>query len=268
MTPTYNIIHEISLIIIALIIAYFIYRAYAYLGDLDNCDCAPKEIVKHLKWIELYYLLMILFGIVFNIIYLIFNMDYTKLASKYKYLVTLFAVYILSVFAFYIYYIYNVLEFRKKLDPKCSCTNTWQNDIIYVHALYLSLPIILTILSALFKFKINTSVLTLVIVIIVCIYLYESYMIKNGKTKESMTSMLGNYNNMLFKPQIYEDQENPFIMKDGVINPDYGNFAPHVGQPLQKYHQQRPDEYPHASTDNMIQTPLSTHESIILNKRK
>ena len=77
-----NFINEISIILIALIFGYFIYRAYVYLGNLDNCDCAPKKIVQHLKMIELYYLFMILAGLVFNIVYLIFNIDYSKLVSK------------------------------------------------------------------------------------------------------------------------------------------------------------------------------------------
>jgi hypothetical protein len=264
--PSINILHEIGLIIIAVIIAYFIYRAYAYLGDLDNCNCAPQSIVQNLKMIELYYLCILLAGIVFNVIYLIFNLDYTKLVSKYNYLVGLFVLYILSVFGFYIFYVYNVIKFKQSLDPNCGCANQWQNDIIYVHVLYLSLPILLTILSALFKFKINTSVLTLVIVSLVSIYYYENYMIKHGKTMESMVSMLGNYRDMAFEPTIYVDEGNPFDKADDILNPDYGDFSPHVGQPLQKYHQKRPDDYP-AADNGKIQTPLSTHESISMQQR-
>lgn len=264
---TQNIMYEISLIIIAFIIAYFIYRAYSYLGNLDNCNCAPLKIVQRLKMIELYYLCVILGGIIFNIVYLIFNMDYTKIVTKYNYLVEVFVLYILSLFGFYIYYVYNVIEFKQNLDPECGCANKWQNDIIYVHVLYLSLPILLTILSALFNFKLNTSVITLFIVSIVIIYYYENYIIKHGKTTESMVSMLDNYSNMVFKPKIYEENGSPFSTKDHALNPDYGDFSPHVGQPLQKYHQMRPNEYPIVNTD-IIQTPLSTHESIVLEYRK
>lgn len=262
-----NIMHEISLLFVALIIAYFIYRAYAYLGNLDSCKCAPTKIVQNLKLIELYYLCIVLGGVIFNIIYLIYNLDYSKLFSKNSYLVTLVVLYILSVFGFYLYYVYNVIEFKKQLDPKCECTNQWQNNIIYLHVLYLSLPIVLTILSALFKFKINTSVITFVIIFVVAIYYFEQYLVNNGKMTESMISMLGNYKKMVFEPTIYDDAGAPF---DETQNPDYGDFSPHVGQPTQKYHQMRTEEYP-ASKPHMgdkIFAPLSTHESIVLEYRK
>ena len=47
-----NFINEISMILITLIVGYFVYRAYVYLGNLDNCDCAPKKQVQNLKMIE------------------------------------------------------------------------------------------------------------------------------------------------------------------------------------------------------------------------
>jgi len=265
-----NIMHEISLLFMALIIAYFIYRAYAYLGNLDKCTCAPTKIVQHLKMIELYYLCIILGGVIFNIIYLIYNFNYAKLLTKNNYLVAIVVIYVLSVFAFYAYYVYNVIEFKMQLDPKCACANQWQNNIIYLHVLYLSLPIILTIMSALFKFKLNTSIITMIIVFVVAVYYYEQYLVNGGKTTESMISMLGNYKDMVFKPKIYDQDVVPFDAKDANENPDYGNFSPRVGQPLQKYHQMRTNEYPDSKPnmgDNIF-TPLSTHESIILDYRK
>jgi len=268
---TPNLLNEIGVIFIALIVAYFIYRAYAYLGNLESCQCAPQSIVQNLKMIELYYLLIILAGIIFNIIYLIFNIDYTELVTKYKYLVGFIIVYIISVFGFYFYYIYNVIEFKAKLNSNCSCANEWQNNIIYLHALYLSLPIILTILSALFKFEINVSVITLIIILLVSIYLYEKYLINNGKINESMTSMLGNYQDMVYEPAIYNNNGKPYESKDGeVINTNYNNFSPSSAQPLQEYRQIKPDEYPQYKENeyNLLQTPLSTHEKIVLNYRK
>ena len=272
MERTPNFINEISTILIVLIVGYFIYRAYVYLGNLDNCDCAPKNIVKNLKMIELYYLFMILAGLVFNIVYLIFNIDYSKLVSKNNYLVGVLLVYILSLIGVYFYYLYNVIEFKSKLDPKCACANQWQNNIIYVHVLYLSLPIILTILSALFNFKINVYILTYFIIAVICIYYYENYLIKQGTSKESMISMLGSYNDMVFEPTIYEDERNPFDKTTtSVTNPNYGNFSPSVGQPLQKYYQLKPVQYPSASSEHngidKIQTPMSTHESLVYEYR-
>jgi hypothetical protein len=261
-----NIMHEISVIFIALIVAFFIYRAYAYLGNLDNCKCAPTKIVQNLKMIELYYLFIVLAGIVFNIIYLIFNINYTKLISKNSYLVGFIMIYILSVFGVYLFYIYNVIEFKSQLDPKCGCANQWQNNIIYIHVLYLSLPIILTILSALFKFKINISIITLSLVILAAIYFYEQYLVGEGKIKESMVSMLGNYSDMVFEPTIYDQDGTPY--DNGPQNPNYGDFSPKIGQPLQQYHQMRPEEYPSFFlTENIIQTPLSSHEAIIKDYR-
>lgn len=265
---TPNLLNEIGVMFIALIVAYFIYRAYAYLGSLESCQCAPQSIVQNLKMIELYYLLVILAGIVFNIVYLIFNLDYTQLVSKYKYLVGFIIVYVLSVFGFYLYYIYNVIEFKAQLKPDCACANQWQNNIIYLHALYLSLPIILTILSALFKFEINTSIITLVIVFLISIYLYEKYLMNNGKTTESMRSMLGNYADMVYEPTIYNDNGKPY---DGAVtNPNFNNFLPSSAQPLQEYRQIKPDEYPQYTENeyNLLQTPLSMHEKIVLDYRK
>lgn len=270
MASELNIINEMSLMFIALIVAYFIYRAYSYLGNLDNCQCAPTKIVNNLKMIELYYLLMILGGILFNVIYLIFNFDYTNLFTKYKYLVVFIVIYILSVFGFFLYYVYNVIEFKSNLNPKCACANQWQNNIIYLHVLYLSLPIVLTILSALFKFNINVSVITLVIVSLVAIYYYEQYVVGNGKKTESMISMLGSYSKMVFEPTIYDGEARSFDVKDGAKNPDYGDFSTYVAQPLQQYHQMRPDEYPASKPymGDLIYTPLSTHESIMMEFRK
>jgi len=255
-----NITNEIGVIFIALIVAYFIYRAYAYLGDLDSCKCAPQSIVQNLKMIELYYLMIILGGILFNLIYLIFNIDYSKLVSKYKYLVGFIILYVVSLIAVYVYYIYNVIEFRSKLDPSCKCANQWQNNIMYLHVLYLTLPIIFILLSALFKFEINTSVLTLVFVSLVAIYLYEKFLIGDGKLTESMKSMLGNYSDMVFEPTIYNQNGLPYE------NPDNSNvteFSPNVAQPLQQFRQLRPDEYPVAPDNDTIQTPLSSHEAIV-----
>jgi len=264
-----NFINEISMILITLIVGYFVYRAYVYLGNLDNCDCAPKKQVQHLKMIELYYLFIILAGLVFNVLYLIFNIDYSKFFSKNNYLVSVLLIYILSLIGVYFYYVYNVIEFKEKLNPTCQCSNKWQNNIIYIHVLYLSLPIVLTILSAFFNFKININVLTYFIIAIVCIYFYEDYLIKQGTAKESMISMLGSYKDMVFEPKIYEDEGNPFDKSSGVINPNYGNFAPSVGQPLQKYYQLKPEQYPAASAESshMIQTPMSTHESLVFQYR-
>ena len=92
-----NVMNEIGFMFIALIVAYFIYRAYAYLGDLDSCKCAPQSIVQNLKMTELYYLMIILGGILFNMIYLVFNIDYSKLISKYNYLVGFIILYVLSL---------------------------------------------------------------------------------------------------------------------------------------------------------------------------
>ena len=94
-------------------------------------------------------------------------------------------------------------------------------------------------------------------------------MIKQGTAKESMMSMLGSYKDMVFEPNIYDDEGNPFDKSSGVINPKYGNFAPSVGQPLQKYFQLKPDQYPSASvgSSEMIQTPMSTHESLVFEYR-
>ena len=268
---TTNLLNEIGVIFIALIVAYFIYRAYAYLGNLESCNCAPQSIVQNLKMIELYYLLIILAGIIFNIIYLIFNIDYTQLVTKYKYLVGFVIVYIISVFGFYFYYIYNVIEFKAQLNSRCGCANEWQNNIIYLHALYLSLPIILTIISSLFNFEINIYVITLIIIFLVSIYLYEKYLISNGKISESMRSMLGNYKDMVYEPVIYNDNGKPYDSNNtSVTNPNFNNFSPSSAQPLQEYRQIKPDEYPEYKENehNLLQTPLSIHEKIVLNYRK
>jgi len=265
-----NIMNEMGVIFTSLVIIYFIYRAYAYLGDLDSCNCAPQPIVDNLKTIELIYLCVSLTAVVFNVIYLIFNLNFANFINKNNYLIGILILYIIFMFGLYFYYIFNVIEFKKTLKPSCECTNQWQNDIIYIHALYMSLPILLSFLSTLFNFKVNISVLMFIIIAIVAIYFYEQYILKKGKTTESMKSMLGNYSDMVYQPNIYSDSSTPFNTNNGIepSKPSYGVFSPNVGQPLQQYHQKKPDEYPQIENDLIIQTPLSSHESIVKEYRK
>ena len=257
------LLQEIIFLFVSFVIFYFLYRAYSYLTDLESCDCAPVPYVTNLRQIEFIYLAIVLFGILFKVIFLLTDFDIMDSLIKNTSPIASVAVvaYIIAMFFIFIWYMYNVLLYQQTLDGKCTCSNGWQNNILYVHALYMALPIIMTMLGVLYEFKVNTSLLVIILIFVAVIYLYENYIIKSGKAKEGYASMLGNYeeSDRVYQANKYSEGGVPVVPKD---------FSPSVAQPNQSYRQIRPDEYVNKSEEGRIYAPLSTHENIVRTLRQ
>lgn len=259
------VFQEILFLSISFIILYFLYRAYIYLTELESCDCAPFKYVENLRNIELIYLVLIVIGIFMKIVYLMTNYDFVKkiMNNSSSFVTFCLVTYACFVSIVFVWYLYNIYEFNTNLKSTCECSNGWQNNILYVHALYMSMPIILGILSVLFDYKVNISLLVLIGIVIFGIFLYENYVIKSGITVETYMGMLKDYqesNNVFFPKKIEENTLTRFETTSKMPDIDY---SPKIAQPNQKYRQIHPDEYPQFEDSTGIHTPLSSHESII-----
>ena len=242
---------------ISLVILYFVYRAYEYLGNLEKCNCAPHDSIEQLKWIELAYLVIYILGILANIVRLLFGTSLTQ-----SFPVGVQFVYLIAMVGLFGYFLYNLYEYNRELKKSCNCSNQWQNMILNVQALYLGLPIIMAVLGYFLGFS-TVPFLVMIAVIIVVIYLYEKFVVETGNwsetMKESMVSRLGIYDNMVMQPDLFSD-----VCTGKKTDAD---FSPHIGQPMQRYRQAKPCEAP-APEEGQILTPYSSHETIVRGYRK
>jgi len=241
---------------ISIVILYFVYRAYDYLGNLEKCNCAPQVYIERLKWVEIAYLVVYLTGIIANVLSMLTGIEFVMNS-------TVAFGYFICILGLYVYFVYNLYEYRQQLKPSCECSNQWQNNIMYVQALYLSLPILLLVLGYVLGFS-SVPFLVLIAVIILVIYFYEKFLVETGKQKEnikeSMLTRLGIYDNMVMQPDLFSDACNTRVDR---VN----DFSPKHGQPTQKYRQAKPCEAP-APKEGQIMTPYSTHETIVRGYRK
>jgi len=136
---------SIITIVTSLIILFFLYRAYTYLGSLDKCECISKVYPQNLLHAELFIITLSVIGIASSIVSNFYGKNIIVLPPA---LMGLFALIILCV---YIYFIYNAFEFSKTVKESCDCSNKWQKDIIYIQAIYYSIPIILIFALLLFS---------------------------------------------------------------------------------------------------------------------
>lgn len=266
------VIQEIVFLFISFIIFYFLYRAYEYLSDLESCACAPTTSVKNLQHIEMIYLVIIACGILFKLLFLLTNLDLYKILEKNMHptISILVIAYVVVMFGIFFWYVYNIFEYNKALQASCACTNAWQNHILYIHALYMAAPILLTLIGLLNKFKVNTSLFVLIMIFVFIVYLYENFIVKTGRDKEAMSNMLlGNYEDAMgvYDPTKYSSEStiDESLNKTTTETP-IQKYLPQIAQPNQKYKQIRPDEYPQ-DTSVRIQAPLSSHENIVRKMR-
>jgi len=250
-------LQEFISLAISLVILYFVYRAYEYLGNLESCNCAPLDSIEQLKWIELAYLVIYVLGIFGNVIRLLFGKSITETIP-----IGVQFIYMIAMLGLFGYFLYNLYEYNSQLNKGCKCSNQWQNMILNVQALYLGLPIIMAVLGYFLGFS-TVPFLVMIAVIILVIYFYEKFVVETGKysetMKESMVSRLGIYDNMVMQPDLFSD------VCAGTTKVD--DFSPHVGQPTQRYRQAKPCEAP-APKEGQILTPYSSHETVVRGYRK
>jgi hypothetical protein len=241
---------------ISLVILYFVYRAYDYLGNLESCNCAPKVYIERLKWTELAYLVVFLIGIIGTVLGLLFGIELNGIP------VALALIYFIGILGLFVFFLYNLYQYIQQLNPSCDCSNQWQNMILYVQALYLGLPIIMMVLGYFLGFS-SVPFLVMIAVIVLLIYFYEKFVVETGSSsqsmKESMISRLGIFDNMAMQPDLFSDvcTKNKAIYADADAD-----FSPNVGQPMQRYKQAKPCEAP-VPKDGQILTPYATHETIV-----
>jgi hypothetical protein len=249
------VLQQFVSLMISIIILYFVYRAYDYLGNLESCECAPQVYVERLKWTEIAYLVIYVCGITVNVLGMLFGL-------KFGLNVPIAFLYFIVILGLFTFFIYNVYEYSQQLDPSCECSNQWQNRIIYAQALYYMLPLVMMGLGYLMGFD-NVPFLVLITVIILLTYFYEKFVIENGvKKTESMVSRLGIFDNMVMQPNLFADVCNTPAKKTTA-----SDFSPWVGQPTQRYRQIKPCEV-YAPKNGEIITPYSTHETIVRGYRK
>ena len=156
-------------IVISLIVLFFLYRAYTYLGSLDKCECISKVYPKHLLHAELFFITLSVIGIAISIVSNIYGKNIVVLPPA---AMGMFALVILSV---YIYFIYNAFEFSKTVKESCDCSNKWQKDIIYIQAIYYSIPIILIFALLLFSSQLFLSLFVMFSIGVLVYYENKKY---------------------------------------------------------------------------------------------
>ena len=114
------------------------YSGYNYATNLTNCSCVNPQDVKHIKTIEMILLIIMLFGAIVKcmIFYHFTSLNpLIEMFKTYTHLQYMYGIYILFILCTYIYFITNVYDFGKTMQPNCSCAQKWQLNILYGQAI-------------------------------------------------------------------------------------------------------------------------------------
>ncbi len=124
----------ISASIIGIILLYF---AYTYLVKLEDCLCVQglsksdenKANITHLKYIELFLLVVALLNLLFA-----FKKKLTPLLSTFFFII---------IIILYIIFVYNVIKLYRNIPADCECALQWPRYYIYFQALLYSIILLL-----------------------------------------------------------------------------------------------------------------------------
>jgi hypothetical protein len=128
-------------ILSSIFVLIFIYFAYSYVKNLDNCKCVSflKDNIDNIKNIELFLISIQVIGIVMNIGTYLFGFDIKKFAkTNYKPMMLFLGIYLIVLVTILINFIYNVYEFGTNIPKDCDCADKWQRDILYIQAVIYS----------------------------------------------------------------------------------------------------------------------------------
>jgi len=127
--------------LISIIILYFV---YAYLKNLNTCDCVNNTYSTRLQNLETILLgvnsIFLLFYI-FDALHMLGNLEKLK-----KHIYNILIITGFAILLFYSYFIYNAYEFWHTMKSNCACADKWQKYYIYFQAISFFLTIFGTIL--------------------------------------------------------------------------------------------------------------------------
>jgi len=131
----------VTSILSSVFVLIFIYYAYSYVKNLDNCKCVSflRNHIENIKNIELFLIYIQVIGIFMNIGTYIFGFDVNKFAkTNYKPMIVFLGIYLIVLVTILIHFIYNVYEFGTNIPKDCDCADKWQRDILYIQAIIYS----------------------------------------------------------------------------------------------------------------------------------
>ncbi len=139
----------ISASIIGIVLLYF---AYTYLVKLEDCLCAQglsksgenKANITHLKYIELFLLVVALLNLFFA-----FKKRLTPLLSTIFFVVTIIL---------YVIFVMNVYKLYRNMPSDCECALQWPRYYIYLQSLLYSITLLLIFVSIFVFFYISSKV--------------------------------------------------------------------------------------------------------------
>jgi len=113
-----------------------LYCAYAYLRNLNNCDCVNQIYTNKLKDLESFFIVLSIIGLISSF----FMVDLSAMATKY----ISYAVFIMSVIMIivYAYFVYDTYMFSTTMQANCLCAEGWQKYYIYFQAFSMMLILV------------------------------------------------------------------------------------------------------------------------------
>ncbi len=137
----------ISASIIGIILLYF---AYTYLVKLESCLCAQglvkseenKANITHLKYIELFLLVVAILNLLFA-----FKKRLTPMIST---------IFFFIIIVLYIIFVLNVMKLYNNIPADCECALQWPRYFIYLQSLLYTLTLLL-IFVGIFMFVYSVS---------------------------------------------------------------------------------------------------------------
>jgi hypothetical protein len=128
----------ISASIIGIVLLYF---AYTYLVKIEDCLCAQglskseenKANITHLKYIELFLLVVALLNLFFA-----FKKQLTPLLSTIFFIVTIIL---------YVIFVMNVYKLYRNIPNDCECALQWPRYYIYIQSLLFSITLLLVFIT-------------------------------------------------------------------------------------------------------------------------
>ncbi len=119
--------------LIGLVLLYF---AYAYLRNLNNCDCVNQIYTNKLKDLESFFIVLSIIGLISSF----FMVDLSAIATKY----ISYAVFIMSIIMIivYAYFVYDTYMFSTTMQANCLCAERWEKYYIYFQAFSMLLILI------------------------------------------------------------------------------------------------------------------------------
>ncbi len=124
--------------------------AYIYLVKMEDCLCVQGKAsenqganITHLKYIELFLLVVALLNLFFS-----FKKRLSPLLST---------IFFIIIIILYIIFVYNVHKLYNNIPPDCECALQWPRYVIYVQTLLYSLTLLLIFIGIFMNIYLRTK---------------------------------------------------------------------------------------------------------------